>query len=217
MSRRSVDCIREVLQLAGQEARRFNHEYIGTEHLLLALIRGGCSGAVQVLRNHGIDLVKVRKEVEKIVQMGPDLVTMGGVPPTPRASGALERAREEAQSLDCGNDSGNVSSEHVLLGLLRDRDSVATQVLLNFGLEPAEGRKELLKSLSQRPDPRWRTSNVTALAQAIYDDRAFDRLPILADALEDAGCTDADILNHCRQPGEHVRGCWVVDLVLGKE
>jgi hypothetical protein len=66
-------------------------------------------------------------------------------------------------------------------------------------------------------NPAWRTSNVTALAQAIYDDRAFDRLPILADALEDAGCDRVDILNHCRQPGEHVRGCWVVDLVLGKE
>jgi hypothetical protein len=63
----------------------------------------------------------------------------------------------------------------------------------------------------------WRTSNVTALAQSIYDDRAFDRLPILADALEDAGCDNADILDHCRQPGEHVRGCWVVDLVLGRE
>ena len=66
-------------------------------------------------------------------------------------------------------------------------------------------------------DPAWQTTNVLALAQAIYDDRAFDRMPILADALEDAGCDNADILNHCRQPGEHVRGCWVVDLVLGKE
>jgi hypothetical protein len=66
-------------------------------------------------------------------------------------------------------------------------------------------------------NPAWRTSNVSALAQAIYADRAFDRLPILADALEDTGCDNADILNHCRQPGEHVRGCWVVDLVLGKE
>jgi hypothetical protein len=66
-------------------------------------------------------------------------------------------------------------------------------------------------------NPAWRTSNVTALAQSIYDERAFDRLPILADALEDAGCDNVDILNHCRQPGEHVRGCWVVDLVLGKE
>jgi hypothetical protein len=65
-------------------------------------------------------------------------------------------------------------------------------------------------------DPAWRTGNATALAQSIYADRAFDRLPILADALEDAGCDNADILNHCRQPGEHVRGCWVVDLLLGK-
>jgi hypothetical protein len=62
----------------------------------------------------------------------------------------------------------------------------------------------------------WRTGNVVSLAESIYADRAFDRLPILADALEDAGCDNADILNHCRQPGEHVRGCWVVDLVLGK-
>jgi len=65
-------------------------------------------------------------------------------------------------------------------------------------------------------DTAWRTATVTNLAQAIYHERAFDRLPILADALEDAGCTNADVLRHCRQPGEHVRGCWVVDLVLGK-
>jgi hypothetical protein len=65
--------------------------------------------------------------------------------------------------------------------------------------------------------PAWRTANVTALAQAIYDERAFDRLPSLADALEDAGCDNQDILQHCRSGGEHVRGCWVVDLLLGKE
>jgi hypothetical protein len=66
-------------------------------------------------------------------------------------------------------------------------------------------------------DPNWLSSTVTSLAQAIYADRAFDRMPILADALEDAGCTNQDILDHCRQPGEHCRGCWVVDLLLGKE
>jgi hypothetical protein len=67
------------------------------------------------------------------------------------------------------------------------------------------------------PDPSWLTSNVTALAQTIYDDRAFDRMPILADALEDTGCDNQDILNHCRESGVHVRGCWVVDLLLEKE
>jgi hypothetical protein len=66
-------------------------------------------------------------------------------------------------------------------------------------------------------DPAWLTSNVVALAKTIYDEQSFDRLPILADALEDAGCDNAEVLNHCRQPGEHVKGCWVVDLVLGKE
>jgi hypothetical protein len=65
--------------------------------------------------------------------------------------------------------------------------------------------------------PAWRTSTGVELAQAIYDERAFDRLPILADALEDAGCTNADVLEHCRQTGIHARGCWVVDLLLGKE
>jgi hypothetical protein len=80
--------------------------------------------------------------------------------------------------------------------------------------------RDILGLLSFRPviiNPAWRTSNVNALAQSIYNDRAFDRLPILADALEDAGCDNADILNHCRQPGEHVRGCWVVDIILGKK
>jgi hypothetical protein len=66
-------------------------------------------------------------------------------------------------------------------------------------------------------DPAWPTSTVIALAQGIYDQWAFDRMPILADALEEAGCTNADILDHCRGPGPHVRGCWAVDLLLGKE
>jgi hypothetical protein len=66
-------------------------------------------------------------------------------------------------------------------------------------------------------DPVWLTSTVVALAEGIYAERAFDRLPILADALQDAGCEDDDILNHCRGDGPHVRGCWVVDLILGKQ
>jgi hypothetical protein len=65
-------------------------------------------------------------------------------------------------------------------------------------------------------DPSWLTSTVTQLAQGIYADRAFDRLSILADALQDAGCANADLLDHCRGPGPHVRGCWAVDLLLGK-
>ena len=63
----------------------------------------------------------------------------------------------------------------------------------------------------------WNDETAPKIAQAIYEERAFDRLPILADALEDAGCDNADLLAHCREPGEHVRGCWVIDLLLGKE
>jgi hypothetical protein len=66
-------------------------------------------------------------------------------------------------------------------------------------------------------DPRWRTSDVVGLARAIYDDKAFERMPIMADALMDAGCEDEQVISHCRSDGPHVRGCWVVDLILGKE
>ena len=65
-------------------------------------------------------------------------------------------------------------------------------------------------------DPAWLTSDVAALAGGIYEERAFDRMPILADALQDAGCASDDVLAHCRGDGPHVRGCWVVDLLLGK-
>ncbi len=65
--------------------------------------------------------------------------------------------------------------------------------------------------------PTWNNGTVPKLAQTIYDDRRYDIMPILGDALEDAGCTDVQILDHCRGPGPHVRGCWVVDLILGKE
>ena len=83
--------------------------------------------------------------------------------------------------------------------------------------------RDLLGPLPFRPvaiNPAWLAWNdgtVPRVAQAIYDERAFDRMPVLADALEDAGCADRAILDHCRQPGVHVRGCWVVDLLLGKE
>jgi hypothetical protein len=80
--------------------------------------------------------------------------------------------------------------------------------------------RDLFGSQLFRPayiEPAWLTTTVVGLAEGVYADRAFDRLPILADALEEAGCDDADILAHCRGDGPHVRGCWVVDLLLGKE
>lgn len=84
----------------------------------------------------------------------------------------------------------------------------------------AQGLRDLFGPLLFRPrafDAAWRSADVLAIAQAIYDERAGTRTPILGDALEDAGCTDGEILHHCRQPGRHVRGCWVVDQVLAKQ
>ncbi len=86
-----------------------------------------------------------------------------------------------------------------------------------------QGQCSLIRDIFGNPfrpvafDPKWRSETAVALAAAIYEERAFDRLPILADALEEAGCDHADILTHCRGDGPHVRGCWVVDGVLGKE
>jgi hypothetical protein len=91
-------------------------------------------------------------------------------------------------------------------------------------LSPAEyvSEAQLLRCVVGNPfrpvtfDSSWLTSTVVSLAEGIYADRAFDRLPILADALQDAGCDSADVLGHCRGPGPHARGCWVIDLLLGK-
>jgi hypothetical protein len=92
-------------------------------------------------------------------------------------------------------------------------------------LGPMEGKAQtdLLRDLFGNPfrpvilEPSWLTAKVVALAQQIYDSRAFDRLPLLANALEEAGCENTEILAHCRAPGPHIRGCWAVDAVLGKD
>jgi hypothetical protein len=93
------------------------------------------------------------------------------------------------------------------------------------GFEKAERKWQavVLRDLYGNPfrpvaaDPSWLTSTVVQLAEGIYRDRAFDRMPILADALQDAGCENEDVLNHCRQPGVHARGCWLVDLLTGRK
>jgi hypothetical protein len=137
---RFTDRARKVMQLANQEAQRFNHEYIGTEHILLGLVKEGTGVAANVLKNLDIDLRKIRLEVEKIVQAGPDMVTMGKLPLTPRAKKVIEYATDEARQLN----HNYVGTEHLLLGLLREEEGVAAQVLMNLGLKPPDVRKEVL-------------------------------------------------------------------------
>ncbi|MEC7231785.1 MAG: Clp protease N-terminal domain-containing protein, partial [Planctomycetota bacterium] len=96
---RFTDRAKKVMNLARQEAQRFNHEYLGTEHILLGLVQEGSGVAANVLKNMGIDLNKIRMEVEKIVKTGPSMVTMGQLPFTPRAKKVLELSMEEAGNL----------------------------------------------------------------------------------------------------------------------
>src|SRR5476651_2493332 len=143
MYERFTDRARKVMQLANQEAQRFNHEYIGTEHILLGLVKEGTGVAANVLKNLDIDLRKIRLEVEKIVQAGPDMVTMGKLPQTPRAKKVIEYSIEEARTLN----HNYVGTEHLLLGLLREQEGVAAQVLMNLGLKLEDVRSEVLEFL----------------------------------------------------------------------
>ena len=143
MYERFTDRARKVMQLANQEAQRFNHEYIGTEHVLLGLIKEGSGVAANVLKNLDVDLRKIRLEVEKLVQSGPDMVTMGKLPQTPRAKKVIEYSMEEARNLN----HNYVGTEHILLGLLREQEGVAAQVLMNLGLKLEEVREEVLNLL----------------------------------------------------------------------
>jgi len=143
MFERFTDRARKVMALANQEAQRFNHEYIGTEHILLGLVKEGSGVGANVLKNLDVDIKKLRLEVEKLVKSGPDMVTMGKLPHTPRAKKVIEFAIEEARSLN----HNYIGTEHLLLGLLRETEGVAAQVLMNLGLKLEEVRQEVLNLL----------------------------------------------------------------------
>src|SRR4051812_48207937 len=140
MYERFTDRARKVMQLANQEAQRFNHEYIGTEHLLIGLFKEGSGVAANVLKNLDVDLRKIRLEVEGLVQAGPDMVTMGRLPQTPHTKKVIEYSIEEADNLL----HQYVGTEHLLLGLLRVTEGVGVQVLLNLGLHLEDVREAAL-------------------------------------------------------------------------
>jgi len=131
------------MALANQEAQRFNHESIGTEHILLGFVKEGSGVGANALKNLDVDLKKVRIETEKPLKSGPDLVTMGKLPQTPRAKKVIEYAIEEARNLG----HNYVGTEHLLLGMLREHDGIAGQVLLGLGLKLEAAREEVLNIL----------------------------------------------------------------------
>jgi hypothetical protein len=139
--------VRKVIYLAREEAARLQHDYIGTEHLLLGVIREGEGIAATVLNNLGVDLDHIRQAVENMVTSSGGTMTIGEIPFTPRAKRVLELAVEEARSLG----HNYVGTEHLLLGLIREGEGVAAKVLLELGVDRKRVREETLKLLGGTP------------------------------------------------------------------
>ncbi len=148
----------QVLALARKEADRFNHNFVGTEHLLLGLIKLGQGVAVNVLQKMGLDLETVRMEVEKQVGTGPDQKMIGNIPYTPRVKKVLALAAKEAKALN----HTYVGTEHILLWLLREGDGVAARVLKNLDVDIEQTRQEILKEL----DPNFNAQEESAVPEA---------------------------------------------------
>src|SRR3954449_11554755 len=148
----------QVLALARKEADRFNHNFVGTEHLLLGLIKLGQGVAVNVLQKMGLDLETVRMEVEKQVGTGPDQKMIGNIPYTPRVKKVLALAAKEAKALN----HTYVGTEHILLGLLREGDGVAARVLKNLDVDIEQTRQEILKEL----DPNFAAQEESGAASS---------------------------------------------------
>jgi hypothetical protein len=148
----------QVLALARKEADRFNHNFLGTEHLLLGLIKLGQGVAFNFFARLGIDLETVRKEIENQIGTGPDQKMIGNIPYTPRVKKVLALACKEAKALN----HTYVGTEHILLGLMREGDGVAPKVLKNLGVGLEQTRREILKELdpnfSPQPDDEVKSS-----------------------------------------------------------
>lgn len=291
MYERFTDRARKVMQLAHQEAMRFNHEYIGTEHLLLGLLKAGRGVGTVALEQLDVKLRTVRFDLEEIIEIGHERIAPGTkLPQTARAKRVIEHAIEESQKLN----QDYVGTEHLLIGLLREKEGAASCLLEIQGARLDQARHEIESLLRQgartprssSPKPRaiedlpadlqpvaaeldagihrlttakheavasgdfetaaslrdevvkrqherqallrgwiadrleapgwlWQTEDaVLKLAQTIGENRNWAALPQLADALERAGCTDAELIGHCRQPPEHSSQCWAIDLLL---
>src|SRR5471030_2428795 len=154
----------QVLALARKEADRFNHNFLGTEHLLLGLIKLGQGVAVNVIQKLGLDLDTVRLEVEKQVGTGPDQKMIGNIPYTPRVKKVLSLAAKEAKNLN----HTYVGTEHILLGLLREGDGVAAKVLKNLDVDIEEARQRTLKEL----DPNFAAEESSIPPEASSGEKA---------------------------------------------
>ncbi len=140
---RFTERVRKVIQLAREEAMRFNHDYIGTEHLLLGLVKEGEGIAAAALANLGVDLKTLRLEVEKLVEQGPSTVSVGEIPFNPQAKKVLELAVEEARKFG----HNYIGTEHLLLGLIKEGEGIAAHVLENMKIDVEKVQREVVRLL----------------------------------------------------------------------
>src|ERR671917_787889 len=151
--------VRKVLAMAREEAARLHHEYVGTEHILLGLIREGEGVAAAVLQNLSVDLEQIHERIEESVRKGKATIALGELPYTSRAKKVLEYAMAEARELN----HSYVGTEHLLLGLLREEKGIAAEVLNQLGVTLEEARRQTLKLLGSEPNAA-QTSSTSASA-----------------------------------------------------
>ncbi|MDP6930624.1 MAG: Clp protease N-terminal domain-containing protein, partial [Planctomycetota bacterium] len=172
---RFTDRAKKVMSYARQEAQKFNHEYIGTEHILLGLVQEGSGVAANVLKNMSIDLEKIRHEVEKIVKTGPSMVTMGQLPFTPRAKKVLELSMEEASQLS----HNYIGTEHLLLGLIKENEGIAAQVLMNLGVQLEDVRDEVLEFLGASDSAQEDEGEMAGIESGATQGKSKSKTPAL--------------------------------------
>lgn len=163
MYERFTDRARRVMQLANQEAQRFNHEYIGTEHILLGLVKEGSGVAANVLKNLNLRLNVLRTEVEKIVQVGPERIHVGKIPLTPSTKKVVEWSIVESRDLN----HNYVGTEHLLLGLIRVEEGIGAQVLLKLGVSGEAVRREIMDLLGPNKSEEAKREEVKEVFNAL--------------------------------------------------
>ena len=192
MFERLTDRARKIMSLANQEAQALNHDYIGTEHILLALVKEGSGVGANVLKSLVVDLRTVRLEVEKLVKPGPDMVTMGKLPQTPRAKRVIELAIEEARTLG----HNYIGSDHLLLGLIAEGDGVAGHVLRSLGVELEKARAKTVELLE--PSTARDRKPVMAMLETAHGESVKDADYTLAVAIRQV-INDFSKCPHCGQ------------------
>ncbi len=158
MYERFTDRARKAIESTWQEARRFNHEYVGTEHLLLGLIKEGGGVAIKVLRNLDVDPRTIRLDVEKLMRSGRDPVTSNKITQTPQAKKVVEHAMADARNMR----HSYIGTEHILLGLLGEKYGIAFHVLANRGLNIDRVREEVLNTIGPGIDETLSADSIAA-------------------------------------------------------